>query len=76
MELYKDEKINGADQEYEDNLYTAAHNQFMTNVDVIEKENPHIMDDDSDSDLWYDEYREDVITEYCDRLNKFMSKNK
>ena len=46
----------------------------MINVGVIEKENPHITDEDTDSDLWYDYYTTDVIWEYCLRLNEFNKK--
>lgn len=53
----------------EDDLYSYAHAKFMQYADEIEKEYNVSSDELDDGVEWYDEYHDDVVSEFCSRFN-------
>lgn len=56
--------------ENEDELYTIAHEMFADNADTLERWYPFLKDCNTDSEMWYDEIRDDVVCEYMNKMNK------
>ena len=54
----------------EDDLYSYAHAKFMQYAYEIEKEYGINSEDLDDGVEWYDEDRDDIVLEFCSKLNK------
>lgn len=54
----------------EDDLYSYAHAKFMQYADEIGKEYGVTSEDLDDGVEWYDEYHDEVVLSYCNKLNK------
>jgi hypothetical protein len=54
----------------EDDLYSYAHAKFMQYADEISKEYGVTSEDLDDGVEWYDEYHDEVVLSYCNKLNK------
>ena len=53
----------------EDSLYSYAHTKFMQYADEIEKEYGVTSEDLDDGVEWYDEYHDDVVSEFCNSFD-------
>jgi hypothetical protein len=53
----------------DDDLYTYAHEKFLQYVVEIENEYNVSSEELDDGVEWYDEYHDDVVSEFCSLLN-------